>query len=740
MDTKNFRIRGMTCAACSARIEKGLNRIPGVHTATVNLTMETVHVEYDPTLLSTTEIIHTVEQIGYEASEKTEPTAGEAEREEDLTHQKRKLLISAILSVPLLWVLVSHFTWSSWIYVPSFLLNPWVQFALATPVQFWIGRSFYIGAYRAMRNGSANMDLLVVLGSTAAYLYSLTATLRWNGQLYHLPGIYYETSALLITLVILGKLLESLAKGHTSAAVQALMKLQPKSATVLRDGAEYRISVDAVAVGDVLLVKPGEQIPVDGEVVEGISAVDESMLTGESVLVEKRSGDSLFGATINREGSLQMKAQRIGQDTTLAQIIKVVEEAQNSKAPIQRVADSVSSVFVPIVVVLAIITFGLWYMFFKSGNIAAALEASIAVLVIACPCALGLATPISIMTGSGRAAELGILFKGGEFLESTREVDMIVLDKTGTITKGSPVVTDVFIGISEEDAWTEELVLQLVGRLEKHSEHPLAGAIVTGISSRHIDLSDARTAVEQFEAHPGFGVRGIVQGREVLVGNRRLFAQYEIPLDINESGMIALEAQGKTVVLIAIDGKAAGMIAVADTIKETSAAAIARLKQMGIEVIMITGDNRRTAQAIAGQVGIVHVLAEVLPAEKAETIRTLQTEGHQVAMVGDGINDASALAAADIGIVTGTGSDVAIEAGDVTLMRGDLNSIPDAIQISHKTMNNMKQNLFWALAYNTVGIPIAAIGLLAPWVAGAAMALSSVSVVLNALRLQKAKI
>ncbi|CAG7649731.1 Copper-exporting P-type ATPase [Paenibacillus solanacearum] len=729
-----LRLTGMTCAACAARIEKGLNKLPGVSKASVNFALETAHVEYNSAQVSIGDMQRKVEQLGYKAFVKEELEDASGHREQEIARQKRKFIASAILSLPLLWAMVTHFSFTSWIWMPELFMNPWFQLALATPVQFYIGRHFYIGAYKALRNKSANMDVLVSLGTSAAYFYSLYLTVEWARQgasVHHGPELYYETSAVLITLVLLGKLFEGLAKGRTSEAIKTLMGLQAKTALVIRGGQEMSIPVEDVIVHDIVIVKPGEKVPVDGEVVEGTSSVDESMLTGESLPVGKQAGDSVIGATINKNGLLKIKATRVGKETALAQIIKVVEEAQGSKAPIQRVADVISGIFVPIVVGIAVAAFLVWYFFVTSGDFAEALEKAIAILVIACPCALGLATPTSIMAGSGRAAELGVLFKGGEHLEATHRIDTIILDKTGTVTKGKPELTDVLpVGIDEPS------FLRWVGAAEKSSEHPLAEAIVAGIAAKGVELP----AAESFEAIPGFGIRAVVEGKEVLAGTRRLMAEYSIDASDALETMAELEQSGKTAMLIAVDRKFAGLVAVADTIKETSQAAVARLKDMGIEVIMITGDNERTARAIAAQAGIDHVLAEVLPEGKAEEVKKLQAEGKKVAMVGDGINDAPALAMADIGMAIGTGTDVAMEAADVTLMRGDLSSIPDAIQMSRKTMTNIRQNLFWALAYNTIGIPVAAIGLLAPWVAGAAMALSSVSVVLNALRLQRTKV
>lgn len=733
-ETTDFQIIGMTCAACANRIEKGLNKLPGVAKANVNFALETAHVEYSPSNVSIEEIIKKVEQIGYKAVPKEEKAVDAKDhRQQEIAGQKRRFAVSAILSFPLLWSMVGHFTFTSFIWVPAWFMNPWFQLVLATPVQFMIGKPFYVGAYKALRNKSANMDVLVALGTSAAYFYSLYQTLMWAGmaERLHPPAMYYETSAILITLIVLGKLFEALAKGRTSEAIKTLMGLRAKSALVVRNGQEISVPVEEVVVGDIVLVKPGEKIPVDGEVLEGNSSVDESMLTGESLPVEKRAGDTVIGASVNHNGVLKVKAMKVGKETALAQIIKVVEDAQGSKAPIQRVADVISGIFVPIVVGIAIVTFLIWYFWAVPGEFAGALEKAIAVLVIACPCALGLATPTSIMAGSGRSAEFGILFKGGEHLETTHRIDAIVLDKTGTITKGKPELTDILAADTDE-----RLFMRMVGAAEKNSEHPLAQALVSGIAAKGIELPQA----DEFEAIPGYGIRAVVEGKEILAGTRKLMVKYDVSVDQALTSMEQLEEAGKTTMLIAIDRQFAGIAAVADTIKDTSRKAVARLKQMGIEVMMITGDNERTARAIARQAGIDRVFAEVLPEGKAEEVKKLQSQGKKVAMVGDGINDAPALATADIGMAIGTGTDVAMETADVTLMRGDLNSIPDAIYMSRKTMGNIRQNLFWALAYNSLGIPIAAIGLLAPWVAGAAMALSSVSVVLNALRLQRVKL
>ncbi|MFJ7829427.1 heavy metal translocating P-type ATPase [Peribacillus sp. NPDC097284] len=728
---KEFAITGMTCAACATRIEKGLNKMDGVSFANVNLALEKTTVEFNPSEVTIADIIAKVEKLGYGAHQKQEGKEQVDYREKAIKEQKLKFIISAILSLPLLWTMFGHFSFTSFLYVPDFLMNPWVQMVFATPVQFIIGKQFYVGAYKSLRNGSANMDVLVVMGTSAAYFYSVYQAIVTMGA-HHGPHLYFETSAVLITLILLGKLFEAKAKGRSSEAIKKLMGLQAKTAMVIREGVEEEIPLEEVMMGDTILVKPGEKIPVDGEVMAGTTAVDESMLTGESLPVDKASGDLLYGSTLNKNGFIKMKTTKVGRDTALAQIIKVVEDAQGTKAPIQRLADKISGVFVPIVIGIAILTFLAWFILVDPGNFTAALEVLIAVLVIACPCALGLATPTSIMAGSGRAAEFGILFKGGEHLEQTQGIDTVVVDKTGTVTHGKPVLTDVHAAPGQD----EKKFLSLIGAAEKQSEHPLAEAIVQGIQDKGIELGD----VQFFEAIPGHGVQATVSGQGVLVGTRKLMKQYGIDIQPILPTMEKLEADGKTAMLAAINGQYAGLVAVADTIKETSKEAISRLQGMGITVMMMTGDNERTAQAIGKEVGVDAVIAEVLPEGKAEEVKKLQQQGKKVAMVGDGINDAPALAIADIGMAIGTGTDVAMEAADITLIRGDLNSIADAILMSRKTMRNIKQNLFWAFAYNVIGIPIAAMGLLAPWVAGAAMAFSSVSVVLNALRLQRVKL
>ncbi len=715
---------GMTCAACSTRIEKVLNKQEGVNAASVNLTTETASIEYSPGLIDLKTFIDKIKKLGYDAQLKAETKEKQTHKEKEIKNMKTKLVISALLAAPLLVTMLVHLFNMS---IPDIFMNPWFQFALATPVQFIIGWQFYVGAYKNLRNGGANMDVLVALGTSAAYFYSLYEAFKTIGNPAYEPHLYFETSAVLITLILFGKYLEARAKSQTTNALSSLLGLQAKEARLIRDSQEVMIPVEEVIVGDRLVVKPGEKIPVDGIIVKGRTAVDESMLTGESIPIAKETGATVIGSTINKNGSIEMEAAKVGKDTALASIVKVVEDAQGSKAPIQRLADVISGYFVPIVVVIALLTFTIWIAFVQPGQFETALIAAIAVLVIACPCALGLATPTSIMVGTGKAAENGILFKGGEHLERTHQLEAIVLDKTGTITKGKPEVTD-FTGDME--------ALQLLASAEKGSEHPLAEAIVAYATEQAIDLVET----DDFTAIPGHGIKVKLADNDILVGNRKLMQDNQVEIGEAEEILIAYEIAGKTAMLIAINGQHRGIVAVADTVKETARQAITDLKEQGLEVIMLTGDNERTAQAIAQQVGIEQVIAQVLPEEKADKIKEIQLKGKKVAMVGDGVNDAPALAIADIGIAIGTGTEVAIEAADVTILGGELLLIPKAIKISHATIKNIRQNLFWAFGYNTAGIPIAAAGLLAPWVAGAAMALSSVSVVTNALRLKRVKL
>lgn len=717
-------VTGMTCAACSNRIEKVLNKQQGVKLANVNLATESASVEYNPGLIDPEDLIGKIRNLGYDAKPKQAAEDKRSHKEKELHHLKWKVIISALLSLPLLVTMADHLFGLS---LPAILMNPWFQFALATPVQFIIGWQFYEGAYKNLKNGSANMDVLVALGTSAAYFYSLYEAIRTIGNPAYEPHLYFETSAVLITLILFGKYLEVRAKSQTTHALSELLNLQAREARVMRDGKEVMIPVEEVVVGDRLIVKPGEKIPVDGVIVKGRTSVDESMLTGESIPIEKDIGENVIGATMNKNGSIEMEAAKVGKDTALASIIQVVEEAQGSKAPIQRLADVISGYFVPIVVGIAVLTFLIWIFLVQPGEFEPALIAAIAVLVIACPCALGLATPTSIMVGTGRAAESGILFKGGEHLERTHELDTIIFDKTGTITKGKPEVTD-FTGDDE--------TLQLLASSEKGSEHPLAEAIVGYAVEQNICFLET----DDFEAIPGHGIEATIAGKHVLVGNRKLMHDHQVDIGGQEELLTKLEIEGKTAMLIAIDGTYSGTVAVADTIKETAPEAMQQLKDLGMEIIMLTGDNERTAKAIAKQAGIDHVIAEVLPEEKADQVKEIQLQGKKVAMVGDGVNDAPALVTADIGIAIGTGTEVAIEAADVTILGGELLLIPQAMKISHVTIRNIRQNLFWAFGYNTAGIPIAAAGLLAPWIAGAAMALSSVSVVTNALRLKRVKL
>ncbi|WP_027963584.1 heavy metal translocating P-type ATPase [Halalkalibacillus halophilus] len=725
-------IQGMTCAACSTRIEKGLSRMSGINQANINLATESGTVTYTPGLVSIEEVQARVKKMGFEAMVKKDREEKSTNKEKEIQKQRNKFIISAILASPLLLTMLSHIPFDVNISAPAWIEYPWTQFVLAAIVQFYIGWQFYKGAYRSLANKSANMDVLVAGGTSAAFFYSLVQSILWQtGQVMH-AELYFETSAILITLVVLGKYLEAMAKGRTTAAISKLVNLQAKEATVIRDGIEQQIAIEEVLEGDHIIVKPGEKIPVDGMVVDGSTSIDESMITGEAIPVDKVSNDKVIGSTINKNGTITMVAEKVGKDTALAGIIKIVEDAQGSKAPIQRMADRISGIFVPIVVVIAIVTFSVWFFLVDPGVWGSALVASIAVLVIACPCALGLATPTSIMVGSGRGAENGILFKGGEYLEGTQAIEAVLLDKTGTITEGKPRVTDVVTLSGEESDFS------YVAAAEKKSEHPLAEAIVAYATEHNLEVKQT----ENFEAVSGHGIVADVEDKKLLIGTRKLMIEQNVDVSEAESQLQTFEEEGKTAVLATIGGQLRFIIAIADTVKQTSKEAIATLRESGIDVYMVTGDNTRTARAVAKQVGLPesNVFAEVLPQNKADQVEKLQKEGKKVAMVGDGINDAPALAIADIGIAIGSGTDVAIEAADITLVSGDLNNIPKAIKLSKKTMRNIRQNLFWALAYNSAGIPIAALGLLAPWVAGAAMAFSSVSVVSNSLRLKRQRV
>jgi len=710
-------IQGMTCAACSTRVEKALNKLEGVVRANVNLSTNKALVEYASGTVDEETLIETVKKAGYEAELEIEQDLDREQklREQEIKTLKRDFIISAILSFPLFSAMFFHMAG-----IDNILGNGWFQLALATPVQFIIGYRFYKGAFNALRGGGANMDVLVAMGTSAAYFYSI------YNLLMDIPEFYFEASAVIITLILLGKTFEAVAKGRTSEAIKKLMGLQPKTARIIKDGREVEIPIEELQIGDIVVVRPGERVPVDGIIVEGNSALDESMITGESIPIDKTVDDEVIGATINRFGSFKFRATKIGKDTVLSQIIKLVEDAQGSKAPVQRLADKISGIFVPVVVLIALITVIGFYLYgdFNTGIINA-----VAVLVIACPCALGLATPTAIMVGTGKGAENGILIKSGEHLERAHKMDTIIFDKTGTITRGEPEVTDI---MAFKDYGNEE-ILRIAASVEKASEHPLGQAIVRKAEEEGLDI----VAPKDFEAIPGKGLRAVFEGQKILIGNRRLMRENQVQIEDKENDLLKLEEEGKTAMLVAIEGKITGIIAVADQMKDTSLQAIRDLKDMGLEVYMITGDNERTAQAIARQIGITNVLADVLPENKAEAVEKLRSEGKHVGMVGDGINDAPALAASDVGFAIGTGTDVAMEAADITLMRGDLTGVVTAIRLSHRTMRTIKQNLFWAFFYNTVGIPFSALGFLNPMVAGAAMAFSSVSVVTNSLRLKR---
>jgi Cu+-exporting ATPase len=736
-------IAGMTCASCSQAVERALSKLAGIETASVNLATEKAAIKYNPEKIRLSEIKQAINKAGYQALEidnKDKVDEDKLRKEKEIKILWTKFIVSAIFSIPLLYIAMGPMVswWNApipgWLEPMQFPLTYALTEILLVIPAIIAGYRFYTVGYKALWHRSPNMDSLIAIGTTAAVLYSLYSTWRISiGYFEYVDDLYFETAGVIITLILLGKSLEAVSKGRTSEAIKKLMGLAPKTAVVIQDNKEIEIPIEEVEVGDIIVVKPGEKIPVDGEVVEGLTSIDESMLTGESMPVEKKAGDKVFAASINKNGSIKFKATKVGSDTALAQIIKLVEDAQGSKAPIAQMADIVSGYFVPIVFLIALVSAIVWLL--AGQDAVFALKVFIAVLVIACPCALGLATPTAIMVGTGKGAEYGVLIKGGEALETTHKINTIVFDKTGTITEGRPEVTDIVT----TEIIDEKLILQLAASAEKGSEHPLGEAIVRGAEKQGLEIKK----LDSFNAIPGHGIEVSIDGKQMLLGNRRLMLDRGISLEKLEEQSDKLASEGKTPMYISIENNLAGIIAVADVVKESSAKAIEKLHKMGIEVAMITGDNRRTAEAIAKLVGIDRVLAEVLPQDKASEVKKLQAEGKKVAMVGDGINDAPALAQADIGIAIGSGTDVAMESADIVLMRSDLMDVPTAIQLSKSTIRNIKQNLFWAFAYNIAGIPIAAgvlyaFGgpLLNPVFAAAAMSMSSVSVLSNALRLK----
>ncbi len=732
MEIIQLDIQGMTCAACVSHVEKAIKKVDGVDLATVNLATEQATVSFDPAVAQVATIIESVIHAGYSACITTELDAKKKseKKDDELRRLKRRVIIAVILCAPLLGAMLAGVLKISSL---MFLHNPVLQLILATPVQFWIGWRFYKGAWSNIKSLSPGMDLLVALGTSSAYIFSIFNGFIASRVGVASTGLYFEASAVIITLVLLGKYLEAKAKGKTSEAIKKLMGLQPQSASVERNGELIVVPISDVLVGDIIHIRPGERIPVDGIIISGNTAVDESMVTGESIPVEKESGDKLISGTINSYGTLKFRAEHVGKDSVLSRIISIVEEAQGSKAPIQKIADKVAAIFVPAVLGIALLTFLVWWL--VVGSLPSAIIAAVAVLVIACPCSLGLATPTAIMVGTGIGAQRGILIKNGEVLQLSGKLNAVVLDKTGTLTQGRPQLQRVVPLTEDKSKEQVDYLFQLAASIEYNSEHPLAKAVVQAAKAKGYEFIE----VDSFYAVAGKGVEAIIANTKYYVGTEKFLRESGIATAEAMTEKSALEEEGNTVVILSDAQKPLALLVIADKIKATSVSAIATLKALGLDIYMITGDNERTARAIAGSVGITNVLAGVLPEGKSSEVQKLQRQGKIVAMVGDGINDAPALATADVGIAMGEGSDIALESADVTLMRGDLNEIAAAIQLSRKTMSKIKQNLFWAFFYNAIGIPVAALGFLNPMIAGAAMAFSSVSVVSNSLSLRQFK-
>ncbi|MEZ2301732.1 MAG: heavy metal translocating P-type ATPase [Microcoleus sp.] len=746
MDNLTVKLQGMSCASCASSIEQAIKSVPGVMECNVNFGMEQASIQYDSQKTSLAKIKEAVDAAGYKAFPLPEISQGEddteqATRQAESQVLQRKLWTAGMISLLLFTGSIPAMTGWHLPFIPGWLHNFWLQLVLTAPVQFWCGNSFYIGAWKSLKRRLATMDTLIALGTSSAYFYSVSVTLFPGFFLAQglRPSVYYEVAASVIALILLGKTLENRAKGETSEAIRKLMGLQAKTARIVRNGQELEVPLAQVEIGDIVQVRPGEQIPVDGEVIEGYSTIDEAMVTGESLPVKKQVGDEVIGSTINKTGSFKFRTTRIGQDTFLAQIVKMVQDAQGSKAPIQKLADEVTGWFVPAVIAIALATFIIWFN--ATGNLTLATVTMVEVLIIACPCALGLATPTAVMVGTGKGAENGVLIKGAESLELAHKIQVIVLDKTGTLTEGKPTVTD-FVTMKGIANSNELKLLKLAASVERNSEHPVGEAVVRYAASQEVRLTD----VKDFEAIAGSGVRGVVEGKSIALGTLRWMQELGFDTEYLELRAKAWESASKTVVWMAVEGKIEAILGIADALKPSSARAVKALQKLGLEVAMLTGDNRATAESIAHAVGIDRIFAEVRPDQKAAKIQALQAQGKIVAMVGDGINDAPALAASDVGIAIGTGTDVAIAASDITLISGDLQGIVTAIQLSRATMRNIRENLFFAFIYNIAGIPIAAgilypiFGwLLSPIIAGGAMAFSSVSVLTNALRLRNFK-